>query len=71
MSVWIIYSLVIVFLLAFPLLVLTFVRSSETSAQKQQNNASTVYVDKVSYGLVLAFFVFFSLLTLAIHRSKS
>jgi hypothetical protein len=71
MSILIIYSLVIVFLLAFPLLVLAFVRSPEVSAQKQLENTSKAQVDKVSYGLILAFFVFFSLLTFAIHRGKS
>jgi len=71
MSILIIYSLVIVFLLAFPLLVLVFVQSPEVATQKQLENTSKGHVDKVSYGLILAFFVLFALLTFALHRGKS
>ena len=70
MSTWILYGLVIIFLLAFPLLVLAFVQSPEASTQEQKDSASSTHIDKVSYGLALAFFVFFSLLTFAIQRRK-
>ncbi len=70
MSIWILYGLVIIFLLAFPLLVLAFVRSPEVPAQEQKDSKSTTHIDKVSYGLMLAFFVLFSLLTFAIQRRK-
>jgi hypothetical protein len=71
MSIWILYGLVIIFLLAFPLLVLALVQAPESSTEKQKESSSMTHIDKVSYGLALAFFVLFSLLTFAIHRSKS
>ncbi|MBA2395850.1 MAG: hypothetical protein H0V70_24240 [Ktedonobacteraceae bacterium] len=71
MSIWIIYGLVIVFLLAFPLFVLAFVQAPEASTQVQQGNVSTARVDKLSYGLVLAFFVLFALLTFVVRRNNS
>jgi Na+-driven multidrug efflux pump len=71
MSIWIIYSLVIVFLLAFPLLVLAFVRSPEASAQMGSNDTNTAKSNGIAYGLLLAFFVFFTLLTFALQRGKS
>jgi hypothetical protein len=70
MSIWILYGLVIVFLLAFPLLVLASVQSPKASVQEQKDSASTAHIDKVSYGLALAFLVLFSLLTFAIQRRK-
>lgn len=71
MSIWILYGLVIIFLVAFPLLVLAFVQAPEVSTQAQPGGISTMRVEKVSYGLVLAFFVLFALLTFAIHRNNS
>ena len=71
MSIWIIYGLVIVFLLAFPLFVLAFVQGPEASIQAQQSSISTARVEKVSYGLMLAFFVLFALLTFVIRRNNS
>ena len=70
MSIWIIYSLVIVFLLAFPFLVLTFVRPSETSGQTESNDTNTAKSNGIAYGLLLAFFVFFALLTFTLQRGK-
>ena len=64
------YGLVIIFLLAFPLFVLAFVQSPEGAAQEQKDNVSAARIDKVSYGLVLAFFVIFSLLTFVVQRKK-
>jgi hypothetical protein len=71
MSIWIIYSLVIVFLLAFPLLVLAFVRSPEASVQASSNDTNTARSNGIAYGLLLAFFVLFALLTFALQRGKS
>jgi hypothetical protein len=71
MSIWIIYGLVIIFLVAFPLLVLAFVQAPEASTQVEQSNISTMQVEKVSYGLVLAFFVLFALLTFVVRRNNS
>ena len=71
MSILIIYSLIIVFLLAFPLLVLVFVRSPEGSALARPSDTNTARSNGIAYGLLLAFFVFFALLTFAIRRGKS
>jgi hypothetical protein len=70
MSVWIIYSLVIVFLLAFPLLVLVFARSPEASVQASSNDTNTAKSNGIAYALLLAFFVLFALLTLVLQRGK-
>jgi hypothetical protein len=71
MSIWIIYSLIIVFLLAFPLLVLAFVRSPDVSAPAGSNDTNTTKSNGIAYGLLFAFFVFFALLTFALQRGKS
>jgi hypothetical protein len=70
MSIWIIYGLVIVFLLAFPLLVLALVQSPGASAQKQPGSSSTA-LGKVSYGAVATLLVLFVVLTFAVHRNKA
>jgi hypothetical protein len=70
MSVWIIYGLVIIFLLAFPLLVLAFVRSPEASVQASSNDTNTARSNGIAYGLLLAFFVLFALLTFVLQRGK-
>jgi hypothetical protein len=46
------------------------VQKPEASVQAQQNSTSA-HGDWVSYGLMLAFFVFFSVLTFLVHRGKS
>ena len=71
MSIWILYSLVIIFLLAFPLLVLTSVQAPEESAPMKQNNTNTIKSAGIAYVLILTFFVFLALLTFVIQRGKS
>ncbi len=71
MEIWIVYSLVIVFLVAFPLLVLSFAQQPDVSSQIQRNTTDTAKINAIAYGLVVAFFVLFSLLAFAINKGKS
>ena len=67
MDALILYALVLLFLVAFTLLVFVFVQKPEVSVQVQQNSTSA-HGDRVSYGVVVAVFVFFVLLTFIIRR---
>jgi phosphate starvation-inducible membrane PsiE len=70
MDALILYALVLLFLVAFTLLVFVFVQKPAISVQAQHNSTSA-HGDRVSYGLILAFFVFFSVLTFLVRRGKS
>ncbi len=69
MDALILYGLVLLFLVAFTLLVFLFVGQSEVSSPAQQNSTS-MHGNLVSYGLVAAVFVFFVLLTFLVRRGK-
>jgi hypothetical protein len=67
MDALILYALVLLFLVTFTLLVFVFVQKPAISVQAQHNGTSA-HGDRVSYGVVVAVFVFFVLLTFIIRR---
>ena len=66
MSVWIIYSLLLIFFLLFLLLVLFL--AHEEGQSLSSNRVSSVRVEKVSYGLLAALFALLVVLAFFTHK---
>ena len=67
MEVLILYGLVIIFFLLFPLLVVLFAREMEPSLQPERNKTSASS-DMASYGILGALFALLLVLTFFTHR---
>jgi 1,4-dihydroxy-2-naphthoate octaprenyltransferase len=68
MEVLILYGLVIIFFLLFPLLVVLFAREMEPSLQHERNSTTSKGSDMASYGLLGALFALLLVLTFFTHR---
>jgi hypothetical protein len=68
MEVLILYGLVIIFFLLFPLLVVLFAREMEPSLQPEHNNKASKGIDMASYGLLGTLFALLLVLTFFTHR---
>lgn len=72
MSPWIVYSLVIVFLLALPLVIFFFVEepaSARSTLSTSQGGTPSKETKVISYGVLAALFAFIFVLTFFSQRS--
>ncbi len=68
MEVLILYGLLIIFFLLFPLLVVLFAREMEPSLPPEHNNKTSKSSDMASYGILGALFALLLVLTFFTHR---
>ncbi len=68
MEVLILYGLLIIFFLLFPLLVVLFAREMEPSLQARGSDKTSTSIDVASYGLMGALFALLAVLTFFTHK---
>jgi archaellum biogenesis protein FlaJ (TadC family) len=68
MEVLILYGLLIIFFLLFPLLVVLFAREMEPSLQHERNNKTSTSANMASYGLLGTLFALLVVLTFFTYR---